>query len=118
MSGMNTPLEITVSNAGSWLLQAQLNLATVNLNQSTSPGPYTARVVLKASQTATDASGTTYESGSAELAIEPGTQGYVTFTIADTVFTTAGTTWWRFDVIDVLGNPYCVMFGPVYCLAA
>jgi hypothetical protein len=66
----------------------------------------TVALVIKASDTASDGSGATY-SGTILSAAE----GLVTFTIPGTQNATAGTFWWRLDVIDNSGNHVTAVEG-------
>ena len=76
---------------------------------------YTPKLFVKASPTATDASGTTYTVGSG-LTITNLSQGMITFVLPHTAATTAGTQWWRLDVVDSNSNVTTVMFGNLYIL--
>ncbi len=79
---------------------------------------YTLKFVLKASSTATDASGTTYAIGSGitvtNLAISSFT---VLIPHTQTLLQTPGTYWYRLDVIDGSLNVNSILNGNVYVLA-
>lgn len=117
-NGVNVPLSVILGNDSSWNLQAFLNGSPVNLNGSASPAPFTAKVVVKASQTATDGSGTTYTSGGADLTIASGSQGLMTLVLPRSLWSAVGTQWYRCDLIDVNSNEYTILFGQITVLAA
>lgn len=73
----------------------------------------TLEFVLKASATATDASGTTITP-----TVTDATQGQATVTIAGTSNATGGTLWYRLDVIDGSGNHVTAIEGPYVIQAA
>jgi hypothetical protein len=77
---------------------------------------YTPKIVIKANSLATDASGTTYLTGSG-LTVTSTKLGQLTFTLPHSAATTAGTFWWRLDVTDGSGNVTTSMYGNLYILA-
>ena len=76
---------------------------------------YTNQLVVKPSPSVADNTGTTYTVGSG-LTVTNSSQGMVTFVLPHTAATTAGTSWWRWDITDGGGNVTTVMFGNLYIL--
>ena len=106
----NQALTALRGNDTTWQLQAFLNGMPLNLSG------YTLKCYVKASSTATDASGTTYTAGSGITVVNSG-QGIINFTVPATALTTPGTQWWHWDITDGSNNNSTVMYGPLTILA-
>ena len=78
---------------------------------------YTLDLVLKASQTATDASGITFTSG-AGLTVVNAKLGQVTWTLSHANTATPGQQWWRIDAVDGSSDRTTLMFGHLTVMAA
>lgn len=73
----------------------------------------TPELVIKASASASDGSGTTYTP-----TVTSATEGFMAVTIPGTQNATAGTFWWRLDVIDGSGNHVTCIEGQYQVTAA
>jgi len=73
--------------------------------------------VLKASQTATDASGTTYTVGNG-LTILSSRLGQIQASIPKTSLATAGSMWYRLDLTSAANGDQTAIYGNLYILAA
>ena len=72
--------------------------------------PYTVKVIQKASNAALDSSGTTYTVG-AGITMINASLGQVKLVIPHANVTTAGTQWWRLDIVDGASNVFTVFYG-------
>lgn len=80
-------------------------------------GNYALSLVLKASETATDVSGTTFTVGSG-LTIVNAALGQVTWTLPHANTAVPGQQWWRIDAVDGAGDRTTLMFGHLNVMAA
>jgi hypothetical protein len=94
------------NNDNNYFLDVTLNGDPLNLTG------YTPHAYLKASQTTSDGSATVYNIG-AGLTWVNQLLGKLKFTIPHTATGTAGTMWWRLDIVDSNSNVFTVFFGPV-----
>lgn len=74
---------------------------------------FTLSVVVKASPTATDASGTTFTPTIVNASL-----GQVTWKLPHANTGTAGTQWWRLDAVDGGGNRTTIVMGNLIIMAA
>lgn len=93
-------------DATDFVLHAMLDGSPLNLSSSGPNGPYTAKVIVKASKNATDASGATYN-----LTPSAGILGICPWTLPASATATPGTFWYHFVVTDSSANPYTCNFG-------
>lgn len=100
------PLTAIQNNDNNYFLDVMFNGEPLNLTG------YTPHAYIKASQTTSDGSATTYNIGSG-LAWVNQNLGKLKFTIPHTATGTAGTMWWRLDIVDGSGNVYTVFYGPL-----
>ena len=98
------PLFALQNNDTAFYLNVTFNRKILDLT------PYTVKAYQKASQTVTDASGTTYTVG-AGLTIISAPLGQVKLVIPHANVPAAGAQWWHLDLIDGSGGVYTVFYG-------
>lgn len=101
---LQLPLTALTGNDCNWFLDVTLNGSPLNLTG------YTPKVYVKASQQTPDGSATIYQVGTG-LAWVNQALGKLKFTLPHTATTTAGTQWWRLDIVDTNGAVFTVFFG-------
>lgn len=105
------PLAAIQNNDANFYVNITLNGTALDLTS------YTPKVVLKATQQSADVSGTTFTIGSG-LTWVAQKLGKLKLTIPHASLATAGTLWWRLDLVDGNGAIFTALYGPVTVKAA
>src|SRR5690348_577466 len=103
---LQIPLTAIQGNDNNYFLDVTFNGDPLNLNN------YTPHAYLKATQTTSDGSAIVYNIGSG-LAWVNQALGKLKLTIPHANVATAGTQWWRLDIVDASNNVATVFYGPV-----
>ena len=99
------PLLALQNNDTAYYFKITFNGAILDLT------PYTVKAYQKASQTALDSSGITYQVGSG-ITVTSAPLGQVKLIVPHANVTAPGVQWWHLDLIDVASSVFTVFYGP------